>query len=338
MRRGTWLASGFSFLFFVSSAWATDVPLQDPSYLPTGGHLITDTDLSFQRSSYNGTEAFESFHLGTNTYDLFDPAKIREDIYSVNQSVQYGVTEGLVIGVGEGCSYRDEKETYEDFFGVSSATFTAHGCGDPTATIIYRGLHQTDLAELPVNIDVSVSYSPDLVKASTDHPNDAPGGQSGDVNLAISRVFSDFTLLGRVGVSWTGKESLSGTGETLSFSANHSEYLDGVGQYRPFDDLFVTLGGRVASSYQTTRTESLGNFFEDGDLVGSVKEKAGYTYTPYVGLSYALIPELLSGSLHYQHSFEGAIKTFDGESGASDGTFIGRADDFIELSLRVLWF
>jgi len=91
-------------------------------------------------------------------------------------------------------------------------------------------------------------------------------------------------------------------------------------------------------SYQTTRTESLGNFFEDGDLVGSVKEKAGYTYTPYVGLSYALIPELLSGSLHYQHSFEGAIKTFDGESGASDGTFIGRADDFIELSLRVLWF
>jgi hypothetical protein len=101
----------------------TEVALVDPSYLPLGGHLISDSGYSF----------------GRFTNELVGQYKYVESTNSFSQSLQYGILNDLVIAVGGDYSSINESYNYGYFSEKSYET----GAGDPSVGVIFRSFHQT---------------------------------------------------------------------------------------------------------------------------------------------------------------------------------------------------
>lgn len=325
MPRGPFVLSCLLFSLFLSTspilAQEPAVSLQDPSYLPGEGNLISDTGFSYQRET--------------------SQAYVNEKFVTGSQSFQYGLLKDLVVGIGESCAYREE--TQSDFFG----TYKQHrdGCNDPYVQAIYRALHQGELSEFPVNIDLAASFSPNVMKATNDGLNTAPGATTGDVNVALSHVFEDVTVLGRIGVQLSGKAKFIGSYYDL---ANDDEqaayarpYLEFVSQYRPFADIFVTGGVKAYSGYsQADKStvlylvpptyETIGTTFE------KFTDKVGYLVSPYVGVAWTVIPDFLSASIRYQHDFNGKSSIY--QYGSLVGEQTGDASNYVAIDFRVLWF
>lgn len=334
-------------LLFTAPAFAQDqqAALPDPSYLPTEGHLITDTSVSFQRNSnLNLAEQLVEFNGSSYIVSWGPNDKYRSDLYSVGQAFQYGVTDDLVVGLSESCGYQSQNFNNYTYFGTSyTSEEKGGGCGDPTLTVIYRGLHQSELPDFPLNVDLAASVSPGLIKQSLDHPSTSQGGTTGDVNLALSHVFDDVTVLGRVGLSIQGKAVANADGETRDTSAYLRSYLQGLAQYRPVEDLFLMLGAEVVPSFDLKQSLRYYDFYFGGQYEDDTKTKVGYSTSPFFRASYVIIPDLLAASLTYQHTFGGDQKVYDAAynffaPGSPTEQYIHNAGDAVSLNFRVLWF
>jgi hypothetical protein len=344
MSRGPFLRSCLLFSLFLSSspifAQTTPVSIEDPSYLPDEGHLISDTGFSYEREKYQGYSQY--FYGGA----LIASDKYSNENYTVSQGLQYGLLPGLVVGLGISCSYRGEADEQYDFGFTSKDHKT--GCNDPYVQAIYRGLRQSDQLDFPVNIDLAASYSPNLFKATYGQINTAPGSSSGDVNLAVSHVFQDFTLLGRLGVALQDRvksrydyvDQYQGIHYTDELSAVAQPYLQLVSQYRPVDDLFLTGGVTYYAGYRQSEntdydyTETFG-FPYDSSRATAIK--ISQSVTPFIGASWTLIPETLSASIRYQHGFLGKVR-YAYSDGSGEWEDANRSNDFVGIDLRVLWF
>lgn len=338
MSRGPFLRSCLLFSLLLSSspilAQTTAISLDDPSYLPGDGQLISDSAFSFTR-------------------DRLDQAGDYVDSYALSHAFQYGVTADLSVGAGATCAYREatyRTAQYADgnpFGGIVYGTATAGhtGCGNPFIQGTYRVWRQRDDASFPIAVDLSASFSPNIVKAYSDaNLSTAPGGASGDVAVALSHVFEDATLLGRVGLSLNGKTKVTdGTGRYSEYSAYARPFAELFAQYRPTEDIAVTVGVLAENGYHTTLTQY--NYYQDffGTTYGYLtlsNDKVGYQVSPSVAASLVLIPDFLTATLSYHHSFIGS-EEIDTPIFA-DYTEVqqsgNKASDSVTLNFRVLWF
>jgi len=319
-------------------AQESEVSLQDPSYLPAEGHLISDTGISYQRD-INRRYAAPNPLYGISGFSF--SYSYSNHSYLGSQAVQYGLLDDLVVGLGGSCGYRDETYREEDPF-ITSGTYdykdSAHGCEDPYVQVIYRTLHQTDLADFPLNVDLTATYAPNLLKGDFAHIAIAPGANSGDVNVALSRVFEDVTLLGRAGASLVGKAKLTdGAGDSEYNSAVARPYLSVESQYRALDDMFLLGGVRVSPGYRQSQITTYNYTYIYGYIATEKTDvRAGYDVSPYIGAAWTLIPDRLSLSVRYQHSFEGDSHLYN--YGALTSEFTDNGSDYIAIDLRVLWF
>lgn len=262
------LSLPLSVLSLAARAENVGVALPDLTYLPGEGRFVSDTTLSYQRSSHADYQPNDVVVIippfgyppaAPNPIYLAD--KYRQNTYSETEGLRYGVIDGLVIGISETCS-EVEQRTHEEesyFFDVTVGGYSG-GCDNPTVSATYRLLGQS---AFPVNVDVYATYAPDLVRGDLGRPFAAPGGQRGDVGVTVSRAFEEISLLGRVGTEWAGKaKQTDSTGDSQSSDAFARPYAELLAQYKPDGAFFLTAGFRAYAGYDGT-TRSLYNLFGD---------------------------------------------------------------------------
>jgi hypothetical protein len=265
---------------------AADVSLPDLSYLPSEGQLIGDSTYSYEKYA-NKLVGNYKYGLISNTF---------------SQSLQYGITNDIAIGLSGSYSTLNEKYKFYNYFGDFSTSDRNYDFGNPILTLVYRGLHQSDSPDLPINVDASFGYSPNLIKAWDNRTSPASGGSATDVNVSINHVFQGFTILGQAGATLYGRQKLDDPdgSSPLIFTSHTQYYLDLFAQYRPTDELFVTVGGKYFKT-SLYREKLYDPFY--GDII--VNNKIGNTYSPSIGASYQIIKNLIYTSLTYEHSFIG---------------------------------
>src|SRR5579859_8134303 len=111
--------------------FAQDVSLQDPSYLPGEGNLISDTGFSY------GRETSRTFQPSPFIGGLFLSDKLTTDDYLVSQSFQYGLVKDLVVGLGVSCGYRAQTDSQYFFTDGYDYKTNKTGCNDPYIQLIY---------------------------------------------------------------------------------------------------------------------------------------------------------------------------------------------------------
>jgi hypothetical protein len=329
-------------LFFLSSAKAADpeISSDDPAYLPSPGHLMSDTAFSFEQETKTNLAATLQ-GIGNSRPPPSDPLltyqykKRTADLY---QSVQYAVADSYVVTIADHCSLVAERYDYR-VSGNSSNLF-GRNCGDPSLSGIVRALKQADSESLPVNLDIGAGFAPDLVKGSFYQPAIAAGTEVGDVNLTVSHIFDSFSLLGRAGVQVSGQARFEGGGGSEVLSAHQQLYADLTAQYRGWQDYPVTLGFRTVPPYGYTERYR----YQSADsatppIEEDAEYRVGYSFYPYIELTHPFIADRLTVSVRYQHGFEGDQKYYNQNQPGSVGGKVDRAgSDFIIVDFSVIWF
>ena len=103
--------------------------------------------------------------------------------------------------------------------------------------------------------------------------------------------------------------------------------------------MFLLGGVRVSSGYRQSQTTTYNYTYIFGfPYVDTEKNdlRTGYVASPYIGAAWTLIPDLLSLSARYQHSFAGTIRSY--LDGALVNELTDNGSDYIAIDLRILWF
>jgi len=302
--------------------------LADPSDPPSEGHLISDSSIGYK----NFSETLKGSY------------KYGERVSAWTESLLYGASNDIVISIVDGYSQINEKY---DYYNSLSQRFSSSGFQDPSVGIIYRALHQGAIAELPLNIDLSFTYSPNLMRAY-DLPatspggrgDPAPGGSTTDVSLTvISKLSEDVAVLGRIGVTLYGKQRQEDPDamSSVTYSAHNPYYFDAGLQYRPHDRyFFVRIGSRfiINQPYKEYIAVhgSAQYSYDNIDYTGS-----GATLSPFAVASYTLIPNLISVSIKFEHSIVGNSWENSRTPGLNyRSPMVDASTDSISLGIRVV--
>jgi hypothetical protein len=196
---------------------------------------------------------------------------------------------------------------------------------------------QNQFPNLPINIDLSVNYSPDVVKATDLHANTAPGGATTDLSVAVSHVFPSTTVFARAGMNRVGKQKQTDSDdfEENTYDAHNEYYIDVMAQHRFFDNLFANIGGTLSSAKDVV--EHLAYLSDNISFTN--KYSYGITYGMHIGASYTIIPHRLAISMSYKHTFVGNTAVSELYPSPSPlGTFAKIGDDSVSLDIRLLAF
>lgn len=288
-----------------AKGWAVDFTpdttryLSDPSFLPLQGQIFSET-------SYAHTDRTADFKFSNGATN--EHLSGNGDHYS--QSFAYGITDRLSVSAGG--SYSDTTQHYSFAFGspfsVGSSQFD-----NPSFAITYRAIEQVDS---PVSLDVKTSYSPAAVDQTS---------QSGQIALFVNRELKLLTIQGEFGATYTDQYD----GRQTSTATDHGgfwSYLAGLRTQARLTDRFAVNSGVIWSKNSDISYE--GQFFRDS---------SDGTWSPYVSLTYAVIPDHVDLTFEYDHDFVGDDhRTFSG-AGFGNGKWANADENLYAVHLRLLF-
>jgi len=275
--------------------------LSDPSFLPLQGQIYSETIYTHTDRSNDLLFTGEPFkeHFSTSTDEG-------------EQMFRYGVTDRLTLNASGSYSSIDQ-HTSASFASMSLGSNSSHNSdfNNPSFGATYRVIEQTDS---PVSFDVTGSYSPSAVDQSS---------QSGSVNLFLNRETRFVTIQGEIGATYIDQYG----GRNTPFITDHNgywNYFAGVrSQIRLTDQFSINSG--VLYSKDTDIT------YDDG----AFRDSQDGTWTPFVTLSYGIVPGKVDVAFEYDHAFIGGDQRSD--SFGLFGKFSNDSRNLYAAHLRLLF-
>ena len=289
--------------------------LADPAFLPRTGQLYGDTELFY----------------GEGSHDVVSPSGAKYSSNAGNgnaiyQKLIYGVTDRISLNASGGHAQGSSFVTWYD---GSSAAYHSSGFINPSIGAKYRAIEQSSI---PVNLDVSATYSPNMFSArsasNTKDGTEASGGQSGGMGIAVSRQMKSLTVLASAGVTYQGeRSSVSMYDNSTSAAGKVWGYNFGLSTQARFTDrLFLDAGANVTGGLTDETVTNLSN--------GNAS-----TFSPGTGISfsvspgYYLIPDRLALTATYSRPY--SLST---SSGGSSYTVQNDVVDRYYVDLKYLFF
>ena len=295
---------------------ASDRILSDPLYLPLQGQIDGDT----------------SYAWATTSEDVFNAAGVKTASERINsnpltQTFQYGVTDDFALSAAIG--YDPSASTHINSVGGTSSVRTDQGWTNPTFGAVYRVLDQRSN---PLTLDVDASYSPNVFSAKTpsdaDNGTVATGGQQWTFGGRVGREMRDFTIAGTFDASYVGRRGalneLSGDG--ISTSSTWLYTLGLATQTRFSNQLSLNAGAGYTFAHDA-------NVLNENTLVDHENHLRG-TPNLNAALNYHFIPNVLVGSVKYQHDFGGDSDNLYVVVPADNTFYRNKSEDLVRLRLR----
>ena len=248
----------------------TDRILGDPAYLTSAGQV-------FGEASYSYTEGQSQRKSETQIPFFSDQPPTfsnKSDSNNFLPSLSYGLTDDLSVSANLGFGNTRTSQTYAiqyyTFFGavrhgglvpfpIGPITFpmprlvTVHiddyarsiGANDPGFGLTWRAI---DERRAPVNVDLTVSYAPDIFQAHGSGyettGTQAFGGQRASASVAVSRELHLLTVAAFGTFTYEGRSDF-GSGNVVDRSGAHPAYAGGVqSQIRLLPFLALNTGQR----------------------------------------------------------------------------------------------
>ena len=245
--------------------------LSDPSFLPLEGQVYSET-------VYIHSDRDEDLFSGLLKEHFSTTANEGEQI------LRYGLTDRLSLYVAG--SYSGATQTSSgsyDGFSFGPTSTSRNDFNDPSFGATYRIVEQTDS---PLSFDVTGTYSPSVVEHSS---------QSGQLSFFINRETRFITIQGEAGARFI--DSYDGPG--TAFAARQRDYWNyffGIRSQMRLTDALAVNSGVVYS--KNTDIAYDGEFYNSQDG----------TWTPFVSLSYGIVPGKVDVAFEYDHAFIGDTK------------------------------
>jgi len=244
--------------------------LSDPSFLPLEGQVYSET-------VYLHTDRDEDLLL-TSPFKRHFSTTIDEG----QQILRYGLTDRLSLyAAGSYSGTTQNASLSAGSLALGSSSVSRNSFDDPSFGATYRIIEQADS---PVSFDVTGTYSPSAVEHSA---------QSGQVSLFVNRETRFITIQGEAGASYI--DAYGGPDTALATRHNsYWNYFVGIrSQMRLTNDFAINSG--VTYSKNTDITY-------DG---GSFRDSQDGTWSPFVSLSYGIVPGKVDVAFEYDHAFIG---------------------------------
>jgi outer membrane protein OmpA-like peptidoglycan-associated protein len=283
--------------------WDSDTVrlLGDPSFLPLAGQI---------EGSFSSTYSVDRYDSTNNNF-FATSASYRRSGLAFLPALNYGITDDISVFAQMGWGNSFNREDYTEqrlIFGIplrivpvkGTVTYHALGADDPVFGATWRAIDQRNA---PVSVDITGSYAPDIFrsKAPTDLDTGslADGGQSGSVQVAISREMELLTVRAYGAFDYEGRrnESTDSGFEDLR-SAPHAAYTAGLQtelRLLPWLALHAGITAQQAMQYDRPTIDQFG--------VTPVTIKPSGTISPYGGVLLPFFDRHLTAEVMYQHDF-----------------------------------
>ncbi len=322
-----------------AGAWSADTDriLADPAFLPLAGQVYGSFSYDYARTQ-----------LQTKP-DAQTPASIL-DLPTTSEKIDgnaflpalgYGVTDDVFLSANLGFGNQRSSETYTAagyrFYTAPlqlppvSGSYSpglpigrpnprlviiqqdlrrrSIGADDPGFTLVWRA---EDERRAPVNVDLTISYAPDIFQARGSSPGAtgtrAFGGQAGAAGLEVSREMRLLTVAAYGTFTYDGRRDFGSLGEVQRDGA-HPSYSAGVrSQIRLLPLLAVNTGVEAS---QAARFDAL-TIATQGDTTFRTSEtiRPARDIAPYAGLVFPILGSQVVGEVLYEHEFFGREKQF----------------------------
>ena len=290
--------------------------VSDPLYLPLQGQIFSET-------SYDWTSTSE---------DVFNSAGVKTESERINsnpfsQTFEYGLTDDLMLSGNIG--YDPSVTTHLNPGGGASTDRTSSGWDDPTFGVVYRVLDQRFN---PLTLDVGASYSPNVFSAEaasdTDDGTVARGGQAWDFGGTLGREMRDFTIAGSFNAEYQGSRgTLNETSGDSIASSSDWIYTLGLATQTRFSDQFSLNAG---AGYTFAHNSNVVN---EATLVEHENRAKG-TPNLNAALNYHFIPNILVGSVTYEHDFGGGSDNIYAAIPTDNNSVSNKSEDVVGVRLR----
>ncbi len=320
-RKGLWLALC---LGVPASAHAFDLTpdttryLSDPAFLPLTGQVYGETSYGYRELSEDRI---------VPGIGVFPHAWIRDTI--VGQELSYGISDRLSLNATLDFQESRLKDSLPFVGGAES--YYARGFNNPIVGATYRAIEQ---GYSPVDLDISVSYSPDAFTAReatlSNGGTTASGGQAGGIQIAVSREMRSLTLQAYGAATYYGDQnrSVPTDNSTTTLGANWRYDFGLRGQIRPIDRFVIDAGAGVTGNTDL----KVRNPAEQLAYTGSFDPAVTFFVAP----GYHLIPNRLVLSAEYDRDYLGN-ETVTGTLGPV-ATWKNQVENVYAAHLRFLFF
>jgi outer membrane protein OmpA-like peptidoglycan-associated protein len=283
--------------------WDSDTArlLGDPSFLPLAGQIEGSVSTTYSVDRYDFT----------NNAFYKDSASYRRSGFDFLPALNYGITDDITVFANLGWGNSFNRETYTDerlIFGIplrvvpvkGTINYHALGADNPVFGVTWRAIDQRNA---PVSVDITGSYAPDIFQnreaTRVQTGSLAAGGQSGDVQLAISREMQWLTLRAYGTFSYEGRRNeLADSGFEDLRSAPHPAYAAGLQtelRLLPWLALHAGVTAQQAMQFDRPIIDRYG--------VTPVTIMPSGSISPYAGVLLPFFDRRLTAEVTYQHDF-----------------------------------
>ncbi len=317
LTRGALLAAtllGSSAAPALAGDWDPDTAriLGDPSFLPLAGEIEGSFSYTYQNDRYD-------YQTPGRAAAMLAPSSYKRDDNDFLPTLSFGITDDISVfaNLGFGNSRNQENYVYDRVvFGLptravptrAQTNFHTTGAENPTFGATWRFIDQ---AYAPVSIDLTGSYSPDIFQARASNRvmtgGEATGGQSGNVQLAVSREMARLTVRAYGGFGYDGRRNeIADSGFEDLRSAPHPVYTAGLQtQTRILSWLAVNAGVTAQQAVRFDRET-----VQTGADTSVTVEPSG-TISPYAAILVPILGQHIVGEVLYQHDFVDNEKLFN---------------------------
>lgn len=299
-----------------AAGWEADEAriLGDPAFLPLRGQVAGSFGYTYSAGQYDfKSSSPESWKTSTNAF---------------LPSLSYGVTDDISISADLGWGNRRSQDSYIPFINfrgpmvIPDVTvrdrYRSLGAQNPDFGATWRAIDQR---RAPVNVDLAVSYAPDIFTARNAGADNtgtvAAGGQSATLEASVSREMRVLTLRGYAAFQYDGRRNIlqPGNFEDVRTGA-HPDYAVGLQtetRILPWMALNAGVGAQVSAQFDEQFISPYGRTSETVMPIGTI--------SPYASLVIPVLRRHLSAEFGYQHDFVGDEKI------VADGGFTGKYVD-----------
>jgi len=289
--------------------------VSDPLYLPLEGQI------------YGAT----AYHWSSTTQDAFDATGAQTSSSQITgnalaQQFQYGLTDDLALRLDWGYDWRSASRHL-----VPSGVVVRSSSGwtDPTFGVTWRAIDQS---ASPFSLDLRADYSPDAFPAKSATTEDegtiARGGQTVDLGLTLGHETRAFTIAALFDANYLGSRKVENQG-TGGFTTTDSLWNYRLGldtQTRLSDVLSINAGAGHTFANDAT-------LFNSNTGLTHISQGGDFTDLN-VALNYHFVPNVVVGSLGYQHNFYDDTRNLFPTSPTDDSSVRNKDEDVVGVTLR----
>lgn len=289
--------------------------ISDPLYLPLSGQIYGST--AYRWSS----EQQDVFGVGGA-----ETASVQNTGNMLDQQFQYGLTDDLALRFDWGYGWHSISRHLP---AGDTILRSNSGWTDPAFGVTWRALDQ-DAG--PFSLDLRADYAPDAFPAKSATVDDegtiARGGDALDLGLTLGHETRDFTVAALFDATWLDTRKIENQG-TGGFSTTDSQWNYRLGvdsQVRLSDVLSVNAGAGHTFANNATVFNS---------NTGLTHVSTGGDFTDLdVALNYNFVPNMVVGTIGYQHNFYDDAHTLFPASPADNTSVRNKDEDVVGVTMR----